>query len=66
MTSLKLVASGGIGLEPRHSGSRSPFSDPSGTEASLRFVSDIMEFKTAGGKERRLLEKESCSRENWQ
>ena len=50
MTSLKLVVSGGIGLEPRQSGSRLPFSDPSGAEASLRFASDIMEFKTAGGK----------------
>lgn len=56
MTSLKLV-SARAGLEPRQSGSGLPFSDPSGAEASLRFASDLMEFKTAGGKYRRLLEK---------
>lgn len=46
MTSLRLV-SGEVGLERKQSGSRLSFSDPSGTEASLRFASAIMEFKTA-------------------
>lgn len=51
MTSLKLVVELAL-----NSGSLAPdclfffFFDPNGAEVFLRFASDIMEFKTAGGK----------------